>query len=84
MFPCGHAVMVFRCVCALTLSRSKTIVDLGNDLAFFLLVSLLKVGRVGFADSCSNLIGQPFYKVRCILEIVASVAGASAAASPAP
>jgi hypothetical protein len=40
--------------------------------------------RVGFAESCLTLIGQPFYKARGILEIVASVAGASAAATLAP
>jgi hypothetical protein len=40
--------------------------------------------RVGFAESCLTLIGQPFYKARGILKIVASVAGASAAATLAP
>ena len=42
---------------------------------------LTKNGRVWFAKSCSNLIGQPFYKSRPILRRVASVAGASAAAT---
>jgi hypothetical protein len=42
---------------------------------------LPKNGRVWFAKSCSNLIGQPFYKGRPILGRVASVAGASAAAT---
>ena len=40
--------------------------------------------RIGFAESCLTLIGQPFYKARGILEIVASVAGASTAATLAP
>ena len=40
--------------------------------------------RVGFAESCLTLIGQPFYKGRRILEIVASVAGASAPSRLAP
>ena len=44
-------------------------------------VPLPQNGRVGFAKSCSNLIGQPFYKGRPILGRVASVAGASAAAT---
>ena len=39
-------------------------------------VPLPQNGRVGFAKSCSYLIGQPFYKARCILGRVASVAGA--------
>ena len=42
---------------------------------------VLIVYRVGFAESCSTLIGQPFYKARSILGRVASVAGASAAAT---
>ena len=42
---------------------------------------VLIVYRVGFAESCSTLIGQPFYKARSILGRVASVAGALAAAT---
>ena len=43
--------------------------------------TVLKVYLVGFAESCSNLIGQLFYKSRRILGRVASVAGALAAAT---
>jgi hypothetical protein len=45
---------------------------------------VLTVYQVGFANSCSNLIGQPFYNARRILRRVANVAGASAAATLAP
>ena len=42
---------------------------------------VLTVYRVGFAQSCSNLIGQPFHKGRRILGIVGSVACASVQAT---
>jgi hypothetical protein len=45
---------------------------------------VLTVYRVGFANPTSNLIGQPFYNARRILRRVASVAGASAAATLTP
>jgi hypothetical protein len=46
-----------------------------------ILLPVLTVHQVGFADSCSNLIGRPFDKTKHILIRVASVAGASPAAT---
>ena len=81
IYPCnpGHLPRL-----PLPVSSGRNIFTPGTLLADSVQQPLLKVGRVGFAKSCSNLIGQPFYKGRRILRRVTSVAGASAAATLVP